>query len=148
MTAHRLLLCVVLVVVAGACHAPPIPEAQRYPAGTPFRAQYRTIDGTRLRMIDTGAGTPVVLIHGFGASMYGWRYQLPPLVAAGPDGPTRVAATYVGLARGEAKTLVVQFTLPPGMRSVTVEPSARVPGERWQAGGEQWVDAGAHVVQW
>jgi hypothetical protein len=71
-----------------------------------------------------------------------------PLVAAGPDGPTRVAATYVGLARGEAKTLVVQFTLPPGMRSVTVEPSARVPGERWQAGGEQWVDAGAHVVQW
>jgi pimeloyl-ACP methyl ester carboxylesterase len=80
-TPHRLLLCVVLV--AGACHASPIPEAQRYPAGTPFHAQYRTVDGTRLRLIDTGNGTPVVLIHGFGASMYGWRYQLPPLVAAG-----------------------------------------------------------------
>ena len=72
-----------LVLLAGACRAAPIPEAQRYPAGTPFRAQYRTIDGTRLRMIDTGTGTPVVLIHGFGASMYGWRYQLPVLVAAG-----------------------------------------------------------------
>src|SRR5207247_2000425 len=26
---------------------------------------------------------PVVFIHGFGASMYGWRYQLPVVVAAG-----------------------------------------------------------------
>ena len=34
-------------------------------------------------MIDTGNGTPVVFIHGFGASLYGWRYQLPPIVAAG-----------------------------------------------------------------
>lgn len=81
MTAPRALLCIVLCV--GACRAAPIPESQRYPAGTPFRAQYRTIDGTRLRMIDTGNGTPVVFIHGFGASMYGWRYQLPVVVAAG-----------------------------------------------------------------
>jgi len=80
-TAPRVLLCI--VVFAGACRAAPIPESQRYPAGTPFRAQYRTIDGTRLRMIDTGNGTPVVFIHGFGASMYGWRYQLPVVVAAG-----------------------------------------------------------------
>jgi hypothetical protein len=71
-----------------------------------------------------------------------------PLVAAGPDGPTRVVATYVGLTRGQEKTLTVQFTLPPGVRSVVVAPSARVPGERWQAGTDQWVDAGAHVVRW
>ena len=81
MTAPRALFCIVLF--AGACRAAPIPESQRYPAGTPFRAQYRTIDGTRVRMIDTGNGTPVVFIHGFGASMYGWRYQLPVIVAAG-----------------------------------------------------------------
>src|SRR5712692_9473964 len=73
----------VLFVVATACRAAPIPAAQRYPAGTPFRAQYRTIDGTRLRIIDSGNGTPVVLIHGIGASLYAWRYALPPLVAAG-----------------------------------------------------------------
>ena len=71
------------LVVACACRAAPIPEAQRYPAGTAFRAQYRTADGARLRLIDTGNGTPVVLIHGIGASMYAWRYQLPALVAAG-----------------------------------------------------------------
>jgi hypothetical protein len=70
------------------------------------------------------------------------------LVAAGPDGPTRVVATYVGLTRGQEKTLTVEFTLPPDVRSVVVEPSARVPGERWQAGTDQWVDAGAHVVRW
>jgi len=80
-TAHRTLVCVVLLV--SACRAAPIPEAQRYPAGSAFRAQYRTVDGTRLRLIDTGNGTPVVFIHGFGASIYGWRYQLPPTVTAG-----------------------------------------------------------------
>jgi len=72
-----------LVLLSGACRASPIPEAQRYPAGTPFHAKYRMIDGTRLRMIDSGKGTPVVFIHGIGASMYGWRYALPAVVAAG-----------------------------------------------------------------
>jgi len=71
------------VILVCACRAAAIPEAQRYPAGTPFRTQYRTVDGTRLRLIDSGSGTPVVFIHGIGASMYGWRYQLAPLVAAG-----------------------------------------------------------------
>jgi len=80
-TAHPTVVCVVLAV--SACRAAPIPEAQRYPAGTAFRAQYRTVDGTRLRLIDSGNGTPVVFIHGFGASIYGWRYQLPPAVTAG-----------------------------------------------------------------
>jgi len=72
-----------LAVCAAACRARPIPEARAYPAGTPFRAQYRTIDGSRLRLIDTGSGQPVVLIHGIGASVYNWRYTLPALVTAG-----------------------------------------------------------------
>jgi pimeloyl-ACP methyl ester carboxylesterase len=78
---RRLLIPAVLVCTA--CRASPIAEEQRYPAGTPLRAQYRTVDSTRLRMIDTGRGTPVLFIHGFGASMYGWRHALPPVVAAG-----------------------------------------------------------------
>ncbi len=81
MRAPQTLVCLVLVVPA--CRASPIPETQRYPAGTAFRAQYRTVDGTRLRLIDTGNGTPVVFIHGIGASLYGWRHQLPPVLAAG-----------------------------------------------------------------
>jgi pimeloyl-ACP methyl ester carboxylesterase len=80
---NRAFLLVVLALLTGACGARPIPDEQRYPAGTPFRAQYRTIDGTRLRMIDSGRGTPVVFIHGIGASLYSWRHTLPPVVSAG-----------------------------------------------------------------
>jgi len=76
-------LALVCVAAAAACRAAPIPQAQSYPAGSPFRAQYRVIDGTRLRMIDTGQGAPVVFIHGFAASLYSWRKTLPPVLAAG-----------------------------------------------------------------
>ncbi len=71
------------VVAAAACRAAEIPAERRYPAGSPFRAQYRVVDGTRLRMIDTGSGTPVVFIHGFAASLYGWRKTLTPVLDAG-----------------------------------------------------------------
>ena len=80
---NRSLALVALALFASACRARPIPEAERYPAGTPFHAQSRTIDGTRLRMIDSGNGTPVVFIHGIGASMYSWRHQLSPVLSAG-----------------------------------------------------------------
>jgi pimeloyl-ACP methyl ester carboxylesterase len=72
-----------VALVLSACRAAPIPEALRYPAGTSFRAHYRTVDGTRLRLIDTGTGTPVVFIHGIGASLYSWRHTLPPVLGAG-----------------------------------------------------------------
>lgn len=72
-----------LLLCGVACRAATIPPEERYPAGTPFHATYRTIDGTQLRLIDTGTGTPVVLIHGFGASMYAWHDALPALAGAG-----------------------------------------------------------------
>jgi pimeloyl-ACP methyl ester carboxylesterase len=72
-----------IAVCAIGCRAAPLSEGQRYPAGTPFRAQYRTIDGSRIRLIDSGTGTPVVFLHGFGASMYSWRKTLPVVSAAG-----------------------------------------------------------------
>lgn len=77
----RRLLCTVIALAA--CRAAPLPEPERYPSGTPFRALERVVDGTRLRIIDTGAGIPVVFVHGFGASLYAWRRSLGPLAAAG-----------------------------------------------------------------
>ncbi len=80
------------LLVAGlllaACRAAPIPEAQRFPAGTPFQAREVVLDQTRIRYIDLGTGAEpnaptVVLIHGLGASMYSWRRNLAPLTAAG-----------------------------------------------------------------
>jgi pimeloyl-ACP methyl ester carboxylesterase len=66
-----------------ACRAPSIPEANRFPAGTGFPARRLTVDGTTLRYIDAGHGTPVVFLHGLGASMYAWRKNLAPVAAAG-----------------------------------------------------------------
>lgn len=65
------------------CRAAPIPESQRFPAGTPIIPKYVTVDGTRLRVVDVGRGPPVVLIHGLAASIYSWRYTIVPLADAG-----------------------------------------------------------------
>ena len=42
-------------------------------------------DGARLRLVESGSvtGVPVLLVHGFGASAYQWRFLLPALAAAG-----------------------------------------------------------------
>ncbi len=42
-------------------------------------------DGTRLRLTESGAADapPVLLVHGFGASAYQWRFLMPALAQAG-----------------------------------------------------------------
>lgn len=72
-----------LVAAVSACRAGAIPESARYPAGSGFHARTLTIDGTRLRIIDSGSGTPVLFLHGFGASMYTWRHVLPVVAGGG-----------------------------------------------------------------
>jgi pimeloyl-ACP methyl ester carboxylesterase len=69
-------------VLAG-CRAAPIPAAARYPAGTPFVARYVPIDGSNLRYVDAGVGSPVIFLHGFAASIYSWRKTLAPVESAG-----------------------------------------------------------------
>jgi len=71
-----------------------------------------------------------------------------PLVAAGSDGPARVAATDVTLAPGAQRELVVRFTLPGGIRSLRIEPTARVPAVEWSDGTEGWSDGDEHTVDW
>jgi len=80
----RLVSCWLACWFAGAaCRSSAIAEAGRFPAGTGFTARHITVDGTTLRYIDEGRGTPVVLLHGLGASMYAWRKNIAPVVAAG-----------------------------------------------------------------
>lgn len=71
------------LAVGMACRAAPIPASQWYPAGTGFQAKYLTVDGTRIRYIETGTGPTVVLLHGLGGSIYTWRDVLGPVAAAG-----------------------------------------------------------------
>ncbi|MGE5761526.1 MAG: alpha/beta hydrolase [Gemmatimonadota bacterium] len=66
-----------------ACRSQPIPEARRFPAGTPLVASYVTIDSTRIRYVDAGRGPVVVLIHGLAASMYSWHHTIQPVAQAG-----------------------------------------------------------------
>lgn len=71
------------LAVLVACRAAPIPEWQRFPAGTPLVPRYVTAGGTRIRFLDTGNGPVVVLLHGLAGSIYSWRYNIVPLAQAG-----------------------------------------------------------------
>lgn len=72
-----------LALALAACRATPIPAAKRYPAGTSLAAKFMIVAGTRLRYVEAGRGPSVILIHGFGGSLYGWHRTIEPVAAAG-----------------------------------------------------------------
>ena len=77
-------LGVVLGLAAlAACRDEPIPDLQRFPAGTSLQPHLITIAGSQIRYLDVGSGPPVILIHGIASSMYSWRFTIGPLVQAG-----------------------------------------------------------------
>jgi len=65
-----LLLMIMLAACASPSEIPPWLEGfQRQPVHTV------TVNGTRIAYLDAGGGPPVILIHGFGGSMWQWEYQ-------------------------------------------------------------------------
>jgi pimeloyl-ACP methyl ester carboxylesterase len=73
-------LSLALLIVMTACSSPPsIPpyfEAfERIPIHTV------EVKGERVAYLDVGQGRPVILIHGFGGSMWQWEHQQQPLSA-------------------------------------------------------------------
>jgi pimeloyl-ACP methyl ester carboxylesterase len=65
-----LLLPVLLAACASPSEIPPWFDGfQRQPVHTV------TVNGQRIAYLDTGGGLPVILIHGFGGSMWQWEYQ-------------------------------------------------------------------------
>ncbi len=70
------------------------------------------------------------------------------LAVAGADGPTRVVAAPVSVARGGEQTIVVRFELPGDLREVRVEPSARLPAISWSSDGRHWRDEEARTIRW
>ena len=75
-------LALLLALTAG-CRAAPLPQAERFPSGTRFAARQVRVDDTSIRYLDAGEGTPVIFIHGLGASLYAWRENLDPVATAG-----------------------------------------------------------------
>lgn len=51
--------------------------------GEPGDATFASIEGVRVRYVDQGTGSPVVLIHGFASSLETWTAVMPALVAHG-----------------------------------------------------------------
>jgi pimeloyl-ACP methyl ester carboxylesterase len=51
-------------------------------------------DGVELAVLDEGEGQPVLLLHGFPDSSYGWRHQVP-VDAYLTNAPVLQSATFV-----------------------------------------------------
>jgi pimeloyl-ACP methyl ester carboxylesterase len=82
---RRGLVVALLVLAAGLVAAsrydrPPVaPGAWLAAAG--LEARHATVDGHRLRYVRAGSGPAVVLLHGFGSSLYTWKDVIPALAA-------------------------------------------------------------------
>ena len=70
------------------------------------------------------------------------------IVAAGPDGSTRVVAGNMRLLRGQSADYTLRFTVPRGYENLEVIPSARYPAVQYRAGSQHWDDNGARLLHW
>ena len=74
------------------------------------------------------AGTEVTVAEG------------PEITLGGPDGDSEFVAANVRIAPGETVRWVLDLTVPDGLDSVRIAPSARLPAVRWTVDGQQWRD--------
>ncbi|MFD9958202.1 alpha/beta fold hydrolase [Amycolatopsis sp. NPDC058986] len=80
-------LTLVLTIGTAACSTPSTGEVAPYAAatqsdpqfGNTFRHEFADVDGVRMHYVTGGKGTPVVLIHGWPQTWYGWWPIMPEL---------------------------------------------------------------------
>jgi pimeloyl-ACP methyl ester carboxylesterase len=80
-TRRRAFLLVALAAIAGLALWPEAPAtpSDAWIAAAGITPHHESVDGIQLRYVRGGSGAPVVLLHGFGASIYTWRLLLPEL---------------------------------------------------------------------
>lgn len=71
-----------------------------------------------------------------------------PTAVAGRDGATNVVGGEVRVPSGGRAKVTVRFALPAGARSMTVQPSARVPPATWTFRGTDFTDVEARTLRW
>ncbi|MDP9132961.1 MAG: alpha/beta hydrolase [Nitrospirota bacterium] len=78
-SSHIATFCVAAVLMSSCAASPEIPPwfdaLQRFPIKT------ASVNGHRIAYLDEGHGPPLILIHGYGGSMWQWEYQQHPLAA-------------------------------------------------------------------
>src|SRR5689334_8956228 len=74
---RRVALLLMAVLFRAACSPPPMPL--HFEAFERFPIRTAEVNGQRLAYLDVGQGRPVILIHGFGGSMWQWEHQQTPL---------------------------------------------------------------------
>jgi pimeloyl-ACP methyl ester carboxylesterase len=86
-TVAALTLALLLTAGTAACATTTASDVPRYAAATQgdpefeqtFRHEFADIDGVRMHYVTGGSGTPVVLIHGWPQTWYGWWEIMPEL---------------------------------------------------------------------
>ncbi|MEP7150342.1 MAG: alpha/beta hydrolase [Nitrospira sp.] len=72
-------VCIAAILMSGCAGTPDMPPwfdgIQRFPIKT------ASVNGHRIAYLDEGQGPPLILIHGYGGSMWQWEYQQLPLSA-------------------------------------------------------------------
>lgn len=86
-TVVALTLTLLLTIGTAACSAPTAGDVPPYAVATQndpafegtFRHEFADVDGVRMHYVTGGSGTPVVVIHGWPQSWYGWWPIMPAL---------------------------------------------------------------------
>ncbi|MGW5642524.1 alpha/beta fold hydrolase [Saccharopolyspora sp. NPDC003752] len=86
-TMATLSLTLLLTIGGAACSAPTADDVAPYAVATQddpafqgaFRHEFADVDGVRMHYVTGGSGTPVVLIHGWPQTWYGWWQIMPAL---------------------------------------------------------------------
>ncbi len=78
-TALALFLGLALLLFALSFVDERVPPTGAWLARAGLTARFETIDGVPIRYVRAGQGPPLVLVHGFGSSLYTWADVLPEL---------------------------------------------------------------------
>lgn len=73
-----LLTCLILFLAVGCYHTMPLPANLSQEWGEQKIFDYY---GIKINYYEAGQGPPILLLHGFAACAYTWRYLIPPLAA-------------------------------------------------------------------
>lgn len=86
-TAATVLITVLLAICAAACSTPAADDVPPYAVATQgdpefestFRHEFADVDGVRMHYVTGGSGPPVVLVHGWPQTWFGWWPIMPAL---------------------------------------------------------------------